>query len=121
MKRRAIKCLVAAFCIILLIWVASLLLCEVLTFCFGDIFIQAQNPYSDMLNAPEYVKVLKIGAKTAKLYYVEAQMTGGHILNMEKVEGAWMVTQWRTVWSANGGSASGVVFPYVWHCIYGGL
>ena len=74
-----------------------------------------------MLKTPEYTKILKYRKDSAKLYYVEQGMTGGHVLCIAKQNGIWTVVEWRTIWSDTGGSASGIIYPYLWHFIYGGI
>ena len=74
-----------------------------------------------MLRPPEYIKVLTYRKDAAKIYYVEEKMAGGHVLLLEKNDGVWTLNEWNTIWSGVGGSASGVIFPYIWHIIYGGL
>lgn len=73
-----------------------------------------------MLVDVEYFKVLRCNSKEAEVYYVSDGMSHGDVLHFEKAEDGWKQTNWKTVWSASG-SASGVVYPYWWHFIYGGL
>ena len=119
-KRSAFKLLMAIALLLVLIWVLSLVYCEGMTVLFGDKLMPMQD-FPTMLRAPEYIKVLTYGKKSAKLYYVEDGMAGGHVLSLEKEGDAWAVIQWETIWSGTGGSASGILYPYLWHVVYGGL
>ena len=121
MKDRSIfKVLIAIILLLLLVWMFCLACCEVMTLIFCDGLMQMEDRPT-MLTEPEYVKVLKYGRNSAKLYYVEEGMAGGHVLYLEKVNGMWTTLKWDTIWSGRGGSASSVVFPYIWHFVYGGL
>ena len=121
MKDRSIfKVLIAIFLLLLLVWVFCLACCEVMTLFFCDGLMQMEDRPT-MLTEPEYVKVLKYGRNSAKLYYVEEDMAGGHVLYLAKYDGMWTAVEWHTIWSGTGGSASDIVFPYIWHFVYGGL
>lgn len=101
------------------IWLASLLKCEILTWIYHDDF---EFAYTDntMLGDMKYLKVLKCNDETAEVYYVGKDMTHGSVLTFEKQDENWVETRWDTIWST-GGNAADVIFPYWWHCIYGGL
>ena len=105
--------------ILVLIWVASLIKCEILTHTyFTDFeFAYAQNT---MLGDMAYFKVLSCNGKSACVYYVEQEMSAAHVLTFEHTDGQWVETSWNVIWSATG-SASDVIYPYWWHFIYGGL
>ncbi len=104
----------------ILIWLASLLKCEILTWIYHDDFEYAYTN-NTMLGDMEYFKVLKCDGENAEVYYVGKDMTGGNVLTFEKQDGSWVETRWDTIWSGTGGSASDVIYPYWWHFIYGGL
>lgn len=118
--KRMRKFIVITVCSVIIIWLLSLLFCDIMTLIYGESLVQMQNRPT-MLSNPEYIKVLKCNCDIAKLYYVEEGMAGGHVLYLEKVDGLWTAYQWDCIWSGRGGSASGVIYPYIWHCIYGGL
>ena len=105
--------------ILVLIWVASLIKCEILTHTyFTDFeFAYTQNT---MLGDMEYFKVLSCNGEVASVYYVENDMSMAHVLTFENTDGTWMETGWEVIWSTSG-SASQVIYPYWWHFIYGGL
>ena len=118
--RRVARTLIGILCVLLLIWCASLIKCEILTKNHYDAFVNTwkDNP---MLSEIEYFKVLKCNRGIAQVYYVERDMLCGHVLTFENVGDTWIETGWNTIWSGKGGSASGVVYPYIWHFVYGGL
>ena len=68
----------------------------------------------------EYFKVVYYDDKAAQVYYVSKGMAGGDLLTFERSGDAWVQVQWNTIWSSTG-SASGVIWPYWWHFIYGGI
>ena len=105
---------------LLLIWGASLIRCEILTAKYYDDFADA-HAQNTMLGDMEYFKVLRCDGKTAEVYYVGRDMSGGNVLTFEKQDGVWKQIKWETIWSGTGGSASDVIYPYWWHFIYGGL
>ena len=104
---------------LLLIWGASLIRCEILTAKYYDDFADA-HAQNTMLGDMEYFKVLRCDGKTAEVYYVGRNMAGADVLTFENQNGTWVQSDWKTIWS-DGGSASGVIYPYWWHFIYGGL
>ena len=118
--RSTIKILFVILLALLLAWVACLVCCEWFTFLYGDQLMQIQNR-PILIGEPEYIKVLQIRKNSAKVYFVEENMAGGHVLYLTKDNGIWTVTEWNSVWSGTGGSASSVQFPYIWHFVYGGL
>ena len=105
--------------VLLLIWGASLIKCEILTAKYYDDFADA-HAQNTMLGDMEYFKVLRCDGKTAEVYYVGRDMSGGDVLTFENQNGTWVQTDWKTVWS-DSGSASDVIYPYWWHFIYGGI
>ena len=117
--KRILLILIAVVLAATIIWASSLIRCEVLTKIYSDDFKNAykQNP---MLGEMEYFKVLTCDGKTAEVYYVSKGMTNGDVLSFENHNGAWVETSWDTIWSDTG-SASGAIYPYWWHFIYGGF
>ena len=103
----------------MLIWIFSLIKCEVLTYKYHDDFEYAYQE-NDMLGNMEYFKVLSVSKDTARVYYVSENMSSAHVLYFENIDRQWKEVEWHTVW-AKSGSASGVIFPYWWHFIYGGF
>ena len=118
--RSIFKVLIAILLLSVLVWVFCLACCELFTAFWGEELMQMQDCPS-ILRSPEYIKVLTYRKDAAKVYYVEEEMAGGHVLSLEKNDGVWSLKEWNTIWSGVGGSASDVIFPYVWHFIYGGL
>ncbi len=111
--------LVAVVALPVVIWLSSLLKCELLTQRYYEDFERAYQQ-NTMLEEIEYFKVLRCNNKTAKVYYVSKDMTDGNVLTFERKNGTWVETSWDTVWSSTG-SASDVIYPYWWHFIYGGF
>lgn len=109
----------AVLAVFLLIWGAALIRCAYLTRVHYEDFEKAwmQNP---MLSAVGDFKVLRCDGETAEVYYIAKDHYSGDVLRFELREGEWIETDWRTVWSETG-SASGVIWPYWWHFIYGGF
>jgi len=120
MKRKLFPVtVISVIAIAAVIWVSSLIKCEVLTRKYFDDFEMAYTQ-NTMLGEMEYFKVLNCDGDTADVYYVSKGMTDANVLTFENNDGTWEEISWRTVWSTSG-SASEVVYPYWWHFIYGGL
>lgn len=115
------KFFLIVICTFSAVWVFSLIRCEYLTNKHYDDFKYGYKENA-MLGDIEYFKVLSCDGKTARVYYVGKDMSGADILKFVKDGNIWSYDSWyATVWSGTGGSASGVVWPYWWHFIYGGL
>ena len=114
-KRRIIISII--FLLLVSPWLFSLATCEYATIKYGDEFkgLEAQT---NMLTQSDYLKVLDVSETYAKVYYVSPY--SGNVLYFEKSSEAWRMVEWETVWSSTG-SASGVVWPYWYHFIYGGF
>ncbi len=123
MKKRKILIIVLAFVLVALlpfiVWGSSLLKCEILTKIYYDDFEYAWTD-NTMLDEMEYFKVLDCDGETARVYYVSDGMDWANVLTFEKNDGKWVETQWECIWSTTG-SASEVVYPYLWHFIYSGF
>lgn len=104
---------------LILVWLGSLVYCEILTQAHFDDFAQAYQQ-NTMIGDIEYFKVLSCDGKKAEVYYVSENMTDANVLTFQQAGGNWNMVSWRTVWSDTG-SASGVIYPYWWHFIYGGF
>lgn len=103
----------------ILFWCGSLVKCEVLTRKYYADFEYAYTN-NTMLGETEYFKVINCDGEKAEVYYVSNDMTDANVLSFGKQNDTWVETEWKTVWSSSG-SASGAVYPYWWHFIYGGL
>ena len=123
MKKR--KILIIALAVVLvalspfIVWGSSLLKCEVLTKIYYSDFEYAWTD-NTMLDEPEYFKVLDCDGETARVYYVSEDMDWASVLTFEKNDSEWVETYWEVIWSKTG-SASEVIYPYLWHFIYGGF
>ncbi len=116
------KYIIISFFILLipvLIWISSLVKCEVLTQKYYDDFALAYTQ-TTMLGDMEYFKVLRCDGETAEVYYVSKGRAGADVLTFENRNGNWVGTSWEAVWSTSG-SASDVIYPYWWHFIFGGF
>ncbi len=115
MKLRIIL-LIIVFCF-LLIWVGSIIKCEVLTALHGDEF-NAIYKENNMIGEIEYLKILEYSNKVARVYYISLNKSSGNILKFSKIDEQWKYDKWeQTVWSTSG-TADGVVWPYLWHFFY---
>lgn len=123
MKKRKVLIIVLAVVLVALlpfiVWGSSLLKCEILTKIYYDDFEYAWTD-NTMLDEMEYFKVLDCDGETARVYYVSEGMDSANVLTFEKNDGKWVETQWECIWSKTG-SASEVIYPYLWHFIYGGF
>lgn len=90
---------------------SALARCELLTRQYHDTFALAYKSNSMITDVADF-KVLSCDGRTAEVYYISD--TQGDVLVFENRNGAWVEAEWRTVWSKSG-SASDVVWPYVWH------
>ena len=109
----------AVIAVPIVIWILSLVKCEILTRKYYDDFEYAYTQNS-MLSEMEYFKVLHCDGNSADVYYVSKGMTRADVLSFENTNRTWPETSWKTIWSSSG-SASGVIYPYLWHFIYGGF
>ncbi len=101
----------------LVVWLGSLIKCEVLTKLHYDEFKDAYKQCT-MINGIDYFKVLKYErGKTAEVYYIEKDNMSGSILHFRYVPGEkdWKFTVWETLWTNWGGNADNVTWPYWWH------
>lgn len=109
---------IAVLSLFLIIWLAALMKCEVLTLLHREDL----KPYIERiqwLGEIDYLKVLEYSEEYARVYYVSENRSAGDILSFVKQGDKWKYDNWeRTVWSATG-SASEVIWPYWWHFIYG--
>lgn len=118
-KRRSVPTIIIVLLIFIVIWIASLIKCEILTNLYYDDFALAYSN-NTMLGPMVYFKVLRCDDETAQVYYVSGSMTSASVLTFEKRDDIWVETSWEPIWSTTG-SASEVIYPYWWHFIYGGI
>ena len=119
MKKPIAAILLTVILIFSAVWLHALSECDALTEQYYDDFKDShlQTGFHDEL---EYFKVLSCDGETAEVYYVAKDNANGCVLDFEKLEGEWTMTEWNCIWS-DYGSASGVIWPYWWHFIYGGF
>ena len=120
MKRVLRNMIIAIVLLPILFWVLSLGKYEILTLMNGKQFI-GQERQTNLLAESDYLKVLKYSSSRAEVYYVIEEHGYGNVLTFNKVDGYWDLESYNTIWSSSGGSASGVIWPYWWHFIYGGF
>ena len=97
------------------VWLSALAKCDSLTEQYYDDFKTGhlQTGFHDEL---EYFKVLSCDGETAAVYYIAKDHANGCVLDFERREGEWIMTEWNCIWS-DYGSASDVIWPYWWHFI----
>ena len=98
-----------ALCLCIVIWGASVLRCEILTYKYAKEF---ENLYKEtsMIDSIDYLKILSKTTTHAKIYYVE-KGDAGYIVEAQYNDSGWHMTDWDCVWSKMG-TADGFVFPY---------
>ncbi|MDO5399052.1 MAG: hypothetical protein Q4G33_14110 [bacterium] len=124
MKTKLKRVLAIAAILLLAIWAKDLIKCEILTHMHYDEFKDAYKK-NTMLSDMEYFKVLEYKpyrSEFAQVYYVSKNKTGADVLTFayNYDTHSWDEISWNTIWSETG-SASEVIYPYLWHFIYGGL
>ena len=118
-RKRVLFIISAVLMVLIAIWILSLIKNDILTLKYHDDFAQAYTQ-NTMLGEMEYFKILHCDDNTAEVYYVSQGMKDANVLSFENHNGTWTQTSWQTIWSTSG-SASGVIYPYWWHFIYGGI
>ncbi len=112
------------FIVFMVIWLGTLLKCEILTVLHGEEFhfIFEDEDYS--FDELDYLKVIKYDDIYAKVYFIYNGYNENDIafvVDFNKKDGQWTYSSGHhTIWATKG-SASDVIFPYWWHFIYGGL
>ncbi len=104
-----------ALCVVV-IHLASLLKCEILTCQHFDEFKDAYKQ-NTMIGEIESFKVLEYKAcKEAKVYYITENKTMGNVMTFA-YDGSWKMVSWDTLWSKSG-NADRTIYPYWWHWVY---
>jgi hypothetical protein len=105
----------------LLVWGFSLAKCEVLTLLYGKEFSDPMLYKENLMFTDDnYLKVLEYSENKARVFYISINKLGADVVTYTKENGQWKFHRWDPIW-AKGGSASGVIWPYWWHFIYGGF
>ena len=112
-----IKYLLLGFVLgIVIIYISSLVKCEVLTHQHYDEFKNAYKQ-NTMIGDIETFKVLEYSPhKTAKVYYISENKAMGNVITFT-YDDSWKIASWDTVWSKSG-NADKTVYPYLWHWVY---
>lgn len=119
-RKTALTSVVTVIATLIAAWTVSLIKCEILTDKYYSEFSGAYRQNTMLADEIEYFKVLDCSENSAEVFYVSEGKSSANLLNFTKQNDEWVQTDWETVWSSSG-SASGAVFPYWWHFIYGGL
>jgi hypothetical protein len=110
MTKVLIKVLIVVSVFPIIIWIASIIKCEILTYRYWKEF-EGLEQSTNMLKKSETIKVLDYSKVSARIYYKDRE--GGDILKFNKQDGRWVFDKWeRTVWSRTG-SADGFMWPYI--------
>lgn len=120
MKKKVTKILTVILCVPIAVWLISLAKCEVLTVLHENEFFQFYQG-EDMLADIKYLKILSYSDDLARIYCVTKNNLNANVFEFIQEDNVWKFNKWETtVWSSSG-SASGVIWPYWWHFIYGGI
>lgn len=120
LKKKILITVIAAAAVMIAVWIGSLIKCEILTDKYYNEFSGAYRQNTMLADEIEYFKVLSCSENSAEVYYVAEGKSSADLLTFAKQDDEWVQTDWETVWSSSG-SASGAVFPYWWHFVYGGF
>ena len=97
----------------IVIWVSSLVKCEMLTALYYDNFMTF-----DEVSEAETFKILSFDDYFARIYCVTTNFESGSVHDFTKKNNEWEYDKWEDGgWSASG-SADRVIWPYWWHVIY---
>ena len=89
-------------------WLLSIAKCEFNTYLHGAEFV-GEHEQTNLIGGNPEPKVLKCSDEAAEIYYVDDE--GGNIITFEKIDGEWIMEDWKTIWSSSG-SADGFMWPY---------
>ena len=117
MKRKVGMILSIILAVIIVLWLATVIFCNIQTRCFGYEFEQPDNlGYTYWWNENPQFKVIWYGANTAIVYYYSPM--GGEEVSFRKANGQWAYAKTIAVWSGNGGSADNYfIWPYFKHYV----
>ncbi len=116
-KKKRIIALIVLF-MVCIVFIIPLARCEFLTMMHGKQF-DGKELETNMLAKSDYYKVLNYNNNQAEVYYV-LKNGYGSVISFHNNDDKWEIEHWKTIWSSTG-SASGVIWPYWWHFIYGGF
>lgn len=101
--------------LIIFVWCAFLLKCEILTAMHEKNF--TRKDVIALLGDEQICKVIEYSENEAKVYYVSTQKTMGNLLTFIREDCVWRIKNWNTIWSKDG-NADNIIWPYWWHFIY---
>lgn len=115
MKRR--QWLIGLICLLLLIWGLSLARCEILTALYGEATMNSACLEQTMIEADAQFKILEYRPFGYAKLYARERAAGSLLLLVRDYQAdaasPWKVVYWETIWSDKGGSADGLVWPYL--------
>ncbi len=98
--------------IVFLVWVCSVVKCEVLTASHIDKFPLENN---GVISDVTFRKIIRYSDDFSYVYCVSNNKRLGTTLKFENKKGKWSLANYESNWSKLGGSADDIVWPYFWH------
>ena len=92
-KRLPLYIPVAIVLLVLVVWGASLLKCEILTDKYYD-ELEYAHIENTMIGKINFFKVLECDGETAEVYYVCDNNNSGNVLKYQKKNNQWKETNW---------------------------
>ena len=102
--------LLLILCLVVTVWVGSIIRCEILTARHGNTF-EHEYTQTGIISGNDYLKVINISQSKATVYYVSKGICG-NIIHFTNSSGQWKMSGWETIWSKHG-SAGGFIWPYI--------
>ena len=117
MRKSFLRLISVIIICILLVWIVSLVRCEVLTYQHKDEFYMIlDSVYDDSFN----MKVLEYNRRdSARIYCISKDKACGDVLRIgyDLENDCWHVYDCVGCWSKTG-NADDIVYPYIWHLFY---
>lgn len=112
-KRLPLYIPLAIVLVFLVVWVASLLKCEVLTNKYYD-ELEYAHLENTMIGDVDSFKILDCNGEKAEIYYLCNDNTASFVLRFEKQNNEWKEISWDCIWSKQG-SADKIIWPFWYH------
>lgn len=118
MKLKVAKILCAVLALSAVMWIGSVIYCNILTTYFGYEFEKPVDlGYQYWWETEPQFKVMSYGSKIAVVYYYSR--LGGEKVSFHKVDGQWKFYKTIATWSGCGGSAEEYfIWPYFKHYVF---
>ena len=119
MKKVLLRIIVICLALYLIIWVGSIIKCEIYTHKYGDDIIdeyKSNLDYSYWIDGYSFVKIISFSSSEAKVYYINDN--SGYIVRYMKINEHWEAYMCDLLWTHNGGSADNSIWPYWYHNIF---